>query len=164
MTKKDERKIIIVLTVACVAAFFIFRHNKWPLVLALFLILSEIIGGKLPNLIARGWKKLALLLGNLNSRILLTLAFYLFLTPIASLFRIFNRKSPAHFLVDGRESLFEDIPTVRDTSTLLQDKNNDIRTGRDLPGKIDGGTVAGRRPVSNGVKTRCDKRMFEKMW
>ena len=109
MTKKEEKKIIVILSIFCLAAFFVFHLNRWLLGLALFLTLTEIIGGKIPYLIAKGWRKFAVMLGEFNSRVILFLAFYLFLTPLAVLFRLFNKKAVAHFKNDNRNSFFVDV-------------------------------------------------------
>jgi len=109
MTKKEERDIIFTLSGACLAAFFLIRHNRGLLVLALFLIVSGIIGGRLPSAVARGWKRFALGLGDINSRVILFVAFYLFLTPLAVLFRAFNKKEVGHFKRNDRASLLEDV-------------------------------------------------------
>jgi hypothetical protein len=53
----------------------------------LFLLLPSF--GKL---VARGWLKLALFLGHWNGRILLSLVYFLFLTPIAFMYRLFQNK------------------------------------------------------------------------
>jgi hypothetical protein len=42
--------------------------------------------------IADGWMKLAMFLGHWNGRILLTIVFFLFLTPLALLYRFFNKE------------------------------------------------------------------------
>ena len=42
-------------------------------------------------LIASAWLKFGHLLGTINARILLTLAFYLVLTPLAVIYRLFHR-------------------------------------------------------------------------
>ena len=53
--------------------------------------LVSLIIPPLGKLILKGWEYLAQGLGWVNSRILLTLVFYLILTPIALFSRIFNR-------------------------------------------------------------------------
>lgn len=44
----------------------------------------------LGKLIADGWMKLALFLGHWNGKILLSLVFFLFLTPLALVYRLFQ--------------------------------------------------------------------------
>ncbi len=109
MTKKEEIKIIIVLSLLCLALFFASGHNRWLLAISIFLAFSELLGGRLPYLIAVGWKNFALALGKLNSKVILFIAFYVFLTPIALIYRLFNKIAVAHFRNNDRGSLFEDV-------------------------------------------------------
>jgi hypothetical protein len=48
-------------------------------------------------------------LGRFNTRLLLGLIFYLLLTPVALLYRLFNRRAVDHFRKDTGGSLFSDI-------------------------------------------------------
>ncbi len=56
----------------------------------------------------KGLARLRQWIGRINSRILLTLIFFLFLTPIAWLYRLFNRTLVDHFLADTRASTFQE--------------------------------------------------------
>ena len=53
--------------------------------------LATIISFSLGKLIVKAWWKMAEIIGAVMSRVLLSVVFFLFLTPIALLYRIFNR-------------------------------------------------------------------------
>lgn len=55
--------------------------------LAVIFLLVPFLG----KAIAKAWMKLAMFLGHWNGRILLTLVFFLFLTPLAFLYRLFGK-------------------------------------------------------------------------
>ncbi len=98
---------IHVLTLALLIAFLIFG-NRWLLWAAVFLAVANTFENPLTTWIAKGWLAFALRLGRINSRILLTLIFFLFLTPIAWLYRLFNRSLVDHFRADSRTSTFQE--------------------------------------------------------
>lgn len=60
-------------------------------------------------MIAELWWKLGQFLGTILTKITLTLVFYLLLTPIAFLFRIFNREIYLFFKDKSRDSFFKDV-------------------------------------------------------
>jgi len=76
-------------------AIFIFRHRPvgWPLAsIGAFLLLFAVFTPSLLRFIYRPWMRLAGFLGSISSRILLTLLFFLVLTPIGFLQRRFGRQ------------------------------------------------------------------------
>ncbi|OGW40700.1 MAG: hypothetical protein A2Y97_07585 [Nitrospirae bacterium RBG_13_39_12] len=78
---------ISILALACVALGLLFEMKVFFYV-ALVLLFIGIFVKKLSLIIAKGWLKFAHVLGTINSKIILTLIFFLFLTPIAVLYRI----------------------------------------------------------------------------
>ena len=108
MKKEEMYNVIIVLTVACLAAFIIFK-SKWFVFAAAGLLLLSLFWEKAAYLIARAWKDFSLAIGNFNSRVLLFVIYYVFLTPIAYLFRLFNKDLVSNFTDRKRESLFKDV-------------------------------------------------------
>ncbi len=60
------------------------------LFLALALLIVGLFIKGLARLITRGWLKFAEVVGGINSRIILAAVFYLFLTPIALVFRMIH--------------------------------------------------------------------------
>ena len=108
MKVTDVLKTINILSLACLAGYFIF-HTEWLLIVSALLLLLNIIGGKVPFFIAKCWMKLGSFIGSFNSKILLTLVFYLILTPIAGIYRIFNKDLVNHFNSKGKNSYYKDI-------------------------------------------------------
>lgn len=60
---------------------------------ALFVLLSGLFFKLLGNLISFLWEKLAEALGWFNSKVILSIVFFVVLTPFALLYRLFNRDS-----------------------------------------------------------------------
>jgi len=101
-------KTISVLTLAVLIAYVIFSA-QWLLWVALLLTLGNAFESRLTTALASYWMKFATILGAFNSRVILTLTFYLILTPLAFVYRIFNRPLVDHFRANNRQSYFEDI-------------------------------------------------------
>jgi hypothetical protein len=79
----------------CVLAFFSLAAGLWfqrPafFYLALFFLFLGIFVKKAAVWLAWGWLRFAHLIGTVNTKIILTLIFYLILTPIAFLYRLFH--------------------------------------------------------------------------
>ncbi len=68
-------------------------HKDGLLVAALGLLLIGLFSPSLATVLAGWWLRLAEAVGRFNSQVILTLVFYLLLTPIAILYRLFA-KSP----------------------------------------------------------------------
>jgi hypothetical protein len=101
-------KTINVLTLAILIAFLFFGA-RWFLWLALLLSLGNAFESRITSALARYWMKFAAFLGAFNSKVILTLTFYLILTPLSFVYRIFNRHLIDHFRVNKRRSYFEDL-------------------------------------------------------
>lgn len=100
-------KTINVLTLAVLIVFLVFGA-QWFLWLALLLSLGNAFESRITSALARYWIKFAAVLGAFNSKVILTLIFYLILTPLALVYRIFNRHLVDHFRVNKRRSYFEE--------------------------------------------------------
>lgn len=94
--KKREAQLVIVTGLALLS--IVFQAKEWPggkyllnaaIIIGILSILSDYIG----TLIVKGWLKLAEGLGWLNSRVLLSIIFFVFLFPIAMLSRLFGKSS-----------------------------------------------------------------------
>jgi len=79
------------------------------LFISLAIILTILISEKITKIIASILVKILLAIGTTNSKILLTIIFYLVLTPIAFLFRLSNRKTVDYFKNRNMVSYFVDI-------------------------------------------------------
>ena len=92
MTEQNKRlkdlKTMAVLAAACLLAGRLTIWAPWYW-LALALLVSALFLKKTAAFIADGWLELGHVLGAINSRIILTLVFYLALTPLALLKKLF---------------------------------------------------------------------------
>lgn len=73
-----------------------------------FLFLVSFFSNPFASLIDRLWMRLSLILSKIFPPILLTIIFYVFLTPIAILSRIFGEKNPLH-IKNTDNSLFKTV-------------------------------------------------------
>ena len=92
--KKDDRRqsleTLAVLAAACIACALIFKAQAFAYV-ALGLLLVGLFFRWPAAKLAGAWLGLSAVLGAINSKILLTLVYYLVLTPIALLYRLTHR-------------------------------------------------------------------------
>ncbi len=111
----DERKtsleVICVLAVVCLAAGLYF-DSKVLSSISLCLMIIGVLFKKLSFLIAKSWLRFSTALGTVNTRIILTAIFYLFLTPLAFFFRLFSGdfmkigKNSTESLWDKRDHIY----------------------------------------------------------
>ena len=87
---KKELQSLLVIVLGFLALGYLFKVEELKFIAMGIGIISLIIP-PIGSLIIKGWHYLALGLGWINSRIILTLVFYLFLTPIALISRIFTK-------------------------------------------------------------------------
>lgn len=87
LTDPKVLETICVLAIASLIIGFIFGLQIF-FVIALVLLLIGTFIKKLAFVIAQGWLKFAHILGAFNTKVILTLIFFLFLTPIAILYRV----------------------------------------------------------------------------
>jgi hypothetical protein len=80
---------LAVLALACLAAGLFFDVQAL-LVAALILLFAGLFLKRLSMRIAEIWLRFAGLIGAVNSRIILTLIFYMVLTPLALVYRLFH--------------------------------------------------------------------------
>jgi hypothetical protein len=106
MDRISTLKTITVLSAALVIAYLIFGYI-WLLWAALLLLIGNAFESRATNAIARYWMKFAAVLGNFNSRVILTIIYFTVLTPVAFLFRLFNKPLVDHFRANKRSSYFD---------------------------------------------------------
>lgn len=90
VTEKVKAQLVIV--TGMVVLYFVFKSPWWLYAAAAVGILSiavPVVG----DLIVKGWFKLAEVLGNINGKIILSIMFFVFLWPIAMLYRL-STKNP----------------------------------------------------------------------
>ncbi len=85
-----------------------------PVVIALLGFLINAVG----EFLHKGWMLIAKVLGFINSRILLTLLFYVLLTPLALVFRLFNKARLKHTLKNNTSFV------IRNHQYTIQDLRN----------------------------------------
>lgn len=82
-------------TLGVLSTFFlilnVITHRQMFVYTALALMLVALFVKPLARTISRAWMKFAEVVGTFNSRLILSLVFYLLLTPLALLYRAFNR-------------------------------------------------------------------------
>jgi hypothetical protein len=104
--KSDPTKTILVITVGFLVIYF-FSGFKWSLYTAIIVgvlgLLSDLLAKKIDYL----WMKLTWVLSMIVPNVLLSVIFYLFLTPIALLSRIFGEKNQLS-LKNTKDSLFKE--------------------------------------------------------
>jgi hypothetical protein len=96
---------ISVLALAALVVHFIWEI-KWLIWLAMGLLALTLTPNPLATLIARVWLKLSELIGNVMSRVILSLIFFLLLTPLAVLYRFFSPEMAKSFFDRSSPSTF----------------------------------------------------------
>ncbi|MHB0996381.1 MAG: SxtJ family membrane protein [Elusimicrobiales bacterium] len=109
MDRLETLKTLNILALAALVFHFVFGA-PWLLILAALLLAMGAWDNPAGRAIASGWLKFAAVLGHFNTKVILGLIFYLVLTPVALLYRLFNRAAADHFRKDPGGSLFTDIP------------------------------------------------------
>ncbi len=105
MTTEDKSKAQLVIVTGMLVLYFIFKKD-WLLYTGLFVGLAGVFVPFIGDLIVKGWYKLAELLGYINSRILLSLIFFVVLFPVAVLARIGRGKNLLGLKKENGQSAF----------------------------------------------------------
>lgn len=104
--KSDPKTTLLVITLGMVVVYVVTRMN-WALIAALAVGIGGLLSGFLAEKIDWLWMKLTYVLSLIVPNILLSVVFYLFLTPIAILSRVFGKSNPLD-LKNTASSLFKD--------------------------------------------------------
>jgi hypothetical protein len=96
-TKKDLRKFgltvgIVLVLIAAVLFYFEKSSSVYFAVIGAVLILTAVIYPKILKLLNKIWMGLAIILGFVMSRVIIAILFYLVLTPIGLLAKLFGKK------------------------------------------------------------------------
>lgn len=92
MDVSEKVKAQLVIVTGLVVLYFVFKSPWWLYAAAVIGVLSiavPVVG----DLIVKAWFKLAEILGNINGKIILSVMFFVFLWPIAMLYRL-SSKNP----------------------------------------------------------------------
>ncbi len=90
MEQQNKYLVILIIVTGLMGLYFLF-DAKPLLYSAIGLGLISILSSFIADKIVWVWDKIALILGTINSKILLSLIFYIFLFPIAIISRLFKR-------------------------------------------------------------------------
>jgi hypothetical protein len=89
-TEAEKLKSLLVIVVGFLVLHFLFKKD-FLLYISLGVGLLSLIAPSFGNGVLWVWEKIALVLGWINTRILLSVVFYVFLFPIASLYRLMTK-------------------------------------------------------------------------
>ncbi|PCJ27656.1 MAG: hypothetical protein COA97_03295 [Flavobacteriales bacterium] len=97
MEKTNKYLVLLVIITGLTGLHFLFGDSVYLkpnilLYVALSIGVTSIISSYLAEKIVWVWDKIALVLGTVNSKILLSAIFYLFLVPIALISRVFKKE------------------------------------------------------------------------
>jgi hypothetical protein len=106
MIKDTTKSTILVISMGFLTLHLAFSW-QWAAVVSLIVGLIGLVSSYLSNKIEWAWMKFAQLLGYIVPNILLSILFFLFLTPISILFRLFNKD--VLMLSNEYDSYFIDI-------------------------------------------------------
>lgn len=116
MTWKPKHSSLTVIAIGFIVLYIVF-HKYWmfiPVGIALLGFLINAVG----EFLHKCWMLIAKVLGFINSRILLTLLFYVLLTPLALVFRLFNKARLKHTLKNNTSFV------IRNHQYTIQDLRN----------------------------------------
>lgn len=91
MEKTNKYLVILIIVTGLIGLRFLFKIEIL-LPIAFGIAIISIISSYLAEKIVWVWDKIALILGTINSKILLTAIFYGFLVPIALISRVFKKE------------------------------------------------------------------------
>ncbi|GAA4442663.1 hypothetical protein GCM10023091_29840 [Ravibacter arvi] len=119
MASEDKSKAQLVIVTGMLVLYFIFKRD-WLLYVGVFVGLASVFVPFLGDLIVKGWFKLAEGLGYVNSRILLSIIFFLVLFPVALMARTGRGKNLLGLRKDPSKSAF----TERNHQYVAKDLKN----------------------------------------
>lgn len=114
----EKYKTILIIVIGMLVIHIITEYN-WALYTALIVGLSGAFSAFLAGIINTLWLKIGMLLSYIVPNIILTIIFYVFLTPIAFLSRIFGEKNQLN-LKNTEKSIFK----VRNTLYSIESFEN----------------------------------------
>ena len=93
---------------------FSFNYPVWPWIVAAVLGLWAVLSPTSLRPIYKGWMKIAMVLGFINTHIVLFLLYYVVFFPVALLFKIIGRDPMARKLTATRDDSYRVISHKRD--------------------------------------------------
>ena len=125
VTHEEARKTALVVAAVAVlaAVFFWYRARETALVTAISIAATLVVIGlfipKVAKLFHRGWMSFAFALGYVNSRILLTVIYFLIFLPYNLVSRVLGR-DPLQIRQRGGESYWNQRATTRQTKEQFE--------------------------------------------
>jgi len=107
MQKVDVLKTLNVLALAALVIHLVTDNASFVWVSAALLITAAFENPVGPQL-AKHWLRFSECLGQFTTRLLLSVVYFVFLLPLALLYRLFNKELSMHFYNGNRKSLFVD--------------------------------------------------------
>lgn len=87
MKKENNSSSILAIVVGFLVLYWIFEKN-WLMYISLVVGVLGLFSNTIAALITKGWMKIAEVMGRINATILLSIIFFVFLTPIALLMKL----------------------------------------------------------------------------
>jgi hypothetical protein len=106
MKRLEVINTVNVLALAFLLLNLLFQQT-WLQYTGISLLVLNLFKNPLTLLLTKVWLKFAHVIGAINSRILLTVIFYLFLTPIAIITRTFNKTIAGNFFKRQQSYFYE---------------------------------------------------------
>lgn len=100
MSNSEASKTLAVIALALLIGYYLFKAVIL-LHIVLVLLSLTVFPNPLARMLARAWLKFSEIIGHFNSRVLLTLVYFIVLVPVSFLFRIFNKQTVDYF--DGKK-------------------------------------------------------------
>ncbi|MFM6938711.1 MAG: SxtJ family membrane protein [Aquirufa sp.] len=107
MTKQTNPSQTILSIVVGLVAFSLLLHVNLLAQIAFGIGLIALLSGRFAEIVSRLWLKFAQLLGRINGYVLLTIIFFVFLTPIALLMRLLQKADNLKLKPQAGESIYE---------------------------------------------------------
>jgi len=104
--RAKDLETVAILAAACLLLFGLTAH-KWLVLLAFALLSGALLSDTFASAVSDGWLRLGKFIGGISNRVILSLVFYLFLTPLAFLYRLFNKNALSLKRSPGAASYFK---------------------------------------------------------
>lgn len=119
VTNTQTYQTINVLVLALLIAFFVTKESIL-IFFSIFLLLNNLIFFNISKIITDYWLAFSRVIGGINSKILLSIVFFLFLIPISYLYRFFNQENVSNLKENNKDSYFGVSNLKNDRESFLK--------------------------------------------
>ena len=112
---RDLESVIVIASLLILLSLILHRHLL--VIPAFALLISGILLKKFTSMVSDGWLRVSGVIADFNNRVLLTAVFFLVLTPVALIYRLFNGKG----LRSGKNEDAESYFSTRDREFKKED-------------------------------------------